>query len=116
LQFTEGSISQVAEKRASRGLHPHPGPETLLWYEYHVDKQRYLASNYRNGGNGTPFSSVAEAAGKRYPVGRTVSVYYNPKTRKLPSSNQVYGGATLLRLRSLYCSWARPGCQKGMPK
>jgi len=69
----------VAEKRAGRGLHPHPGPETLLWYEYHVDKQRYLASNYRNGGNGTPFSRVAEAAGKRYPVGRTVSVYYNPQ-------------------------------------
>ena len=53
-------------------------PETLLWYEYWVGKQRYLASQYRNGGNGTPFLEVAESAAKRYPVGRSVSVYYDP--------------------------------------
>ncbi len=52
--------------------------ETLLWYEYHVDGRRYLASNYRNGGNGTPFDDVAKEAAKRYPVGRTVTVYYDP--------------------------------------
>jgi hypothetical protein len=55
--------------------------ETLLWYEYHIDGQRYLASNYRNGGNVSPFHSVAEAAAKRYPVGRKVRVYYNPRNR-----------------------------------
>lgn len=55
-----------------------PHPETLLWYEYRVDNQRYVASNYRNGGNVTPFDSVAKAAAKRYPVGRTVPVYYDP--------------------------------------
>jgi hypothetical protein len=53
--------------------------ETLLWYEYHVDGQRYLASNYRNGGNLTPFQSVAEAAAKRYAVGHKVTVYFNPR-------------------------------------
>jgi hypothetical protein len=52
--------------------------ETLLWYEYYVDNKRYLASNYRAGGNGTPFRDVAESAAKRYPAGRTVKVYYNP--------------------------------------
>jgi hypothetical protein len=55
-----------------------PHPETLLWYEYHVGNQRYVASNYRNGGNITPFDSVATAAAKRYPVGRTMPVYYDP--------------------------------------
>jgi hypothetical protein len=53
-------------------------PETLLWYEYFVNQQRFMASNYRNGGNVTPFDSVAEAAAKRYPVGRVVTVYYDP--------------------------------------
>jgi hypothetical protein len=55
-----------------------PHPETLLWYEYHVDNRRYVASKYRNGGNITPFDSVATAAARRYPVGRTVPVYYDP--------------------------------------
>lgn len=54
-------------------------PETLLWYEYYVRNRRYLASSYRNGGNGTPFLEFAEAAAKRYPVGRAVPVYYNPR-------------------------------------
>jgi hypothetical protein len=52
--------------------------QTLLWYEYYVAQQRYLAQNYRNGGNGTPFREVARAARKRYPVGRSVRVFYNP--------------------------------------
>jgi hypothetical protein len=52
--------------------------ETLLWYEYHVDGRRHVASNYRNGGNATPFLSVMEEAAKRYPAGRAVQVYYNP--------------------------------------
>jgi hypothetical protein len=52
--------------------------ETLLWYEYYVENQRHLAQNYRNGGNGTPFRSVAEDAAKRYPEGLKVTVYYNP--------------------------------------
>ena len=38
-----------------------PHPETLLWYEYHVDGRRYLASKYRNGGNVTPFLEIAES-------------------------------------------------------
>ena len=54
-------------------------PETLLWYEYYVANRRYLASDYRNGGNVTPFEHVAKAAAKRYPVGRAVTVYYNPR-------------------------------------
>jgi hypothetical protein len=53
-------------------------PETLLWYEYYVESRRYLASNYRNGGNVTPFRKVAEAAADRYPAGSTVRVFYNP--------------------------------------
>ena len=52
--------------------------ETMLWYEYFIDQRRYLASNYRNGGNASPFRSVAENAAKRYPEGRAVKVYYNP--------------------------------------
>jgi hypothetical protein len=56
-----------------------PSSETLLWYEYHVDNHRYVASKYRNGGNVTPFDSVAKAAAKRYPAGRAVPVYYNPR-------------------------------------
>ena len=55
------------------------GPaETLLWYEYYVDGRRYLASNYRNVGNATPFAAVAEEAANRYPVGRAVKVHYQP--------------------------------------
>ena len=52
--------------------------ETMLWYEYFLDGRRYLASNYRNGGNASPLRSVAESAAKRYPEGRAVKVYYNP--------------------------------------
>jgi hypothetical protein len=65
---------RILYSRARTGPHP----ETLLWYEYHVNNQRYVASAYRNGGNVTPFDSVATAAAKRYPVGRTVPVYYDP--------------------------------------
>jgi hypothetical protein len=53
-------------------------PETLLWYEYSVGQVRYMASKYRTGGNATPFRSVAQAAAKRYPVGRKVMVCYDP--------------------------------------
>jgi hypothetical protein len=53
--------------------------ETLLWYEYYVENRRYMASNYRNGGNVTPFLSVAESAAKRYPEGSVVRVSYNPQ-------------------------------------
>jgi Protein of unknown function (DUF3592) len=56
-----------------------PRPETLLWYEYYVDNRRYLASDYRNSGNLTLFLEIADAAAKRYPVGRAVPVYYNPR-------------------------------------
>jgi hypothetical protein len=53
-------------------------PETLLWYEYFVNERRFTASNYRNGGNVTPFASVAVEAAKRYPEGRVVTVHYDP--------------------------------------
>jgi uncharacterized protein DUF3592 len=66
---------RILYSNARRG----PKPEALLWYEYYVNDRRYLASNYRNGGNVTPFSDVADAAAKRYPVGRAVPVYYNPR-------------------------------------
>jgi hypothetical protein len=65
---------KIVYSHARAGRHP----ETLLWYEYHVAGRRYLASNYRTGGNVTPFQSVAEAAAKRYPAHRAVPVYYNP--------------------------------------
>jgi hypothetical protein len=52
--------------------------ETLLWYEYYVANRRYVAGNYRTGGNVTPFRDIARAAAKRYPVGRALKVYYNP--------------------------------------
>jgi len=52
--------------------------ETLLWYEYYVGKQRYVAGNYRAGGNSTPFQDVAKSAAKRYSKGQAVRVYYNP--------------------------------------
>src|SRR4051794_8982018 len=61
---------RILYSSARTGSHP----ETLLWYEYHVSNQRYLASNYRNGGNITPFREVAAAAAKRYPKGRAVPV------------------------------------------
>lgn len=53
-------------------------PETLLWYEYHVENQRYVSSKYRTGGNVSPFRDVVEAAAKRYPAGEAVKVYYDP--------------------------------------
>ena len=65
---------RILYSHARGGRHP----EALLWYEYTVDARRYLASDYRNGGNATPFLGVAEEAAKRYPVGRSVPVYYNP--------------------------------------
>ena len=66
---------RVLYSHARGGTHP----ETLLWYEYSVGNRRFVASDYRNGGNATPFLTVAEAAAKRYPVGRDVPVYYNPR-------------------------------------
>jgi hypothetical protein len=51
---------------------------TVLWYEYYVTNRRYVAGNYRTGGNATPFRDVAVAAARRYPVGREIKVYYNP--------------------------------------
>jgi hypothetical protein len=66
---------RIVYSHARGGTHA----ETLLWYEYYVETRRYLASNYRNGGNVTPFRGIAEAAAKRYPVGRVVRVYYNPR-------------------------------------
>ena len=58
---------KILYSRAQSGQHY----ETLLWYEYRVDGRRYVASNYRNGGNATPFRGVAQEAAKRYPAGRT---------------------------------------------
>jgi hypothetical protein len=68
----DGRILYSHARSASR-------PETLLWYEYYVANRRYVASMYRNGGNVTPFATVAKAAAKRYPVGRVVAVYYDPR-------------------------------------
>ena len=51
---------------------------TQMWYEYVVEKKRYLGANYRVGGNSTPFREVAMAAARRYPAGRVVTVHYNP--------------------------------------
>jgi hypothetical protein len=65
---------RIVYSHARGGQHP----ETLLWYEYYVQNRRYLASNYRNGGNFTPSLAGAEAAAKRYPVGAVVPVFYNP--------------------------------------
>jgi hypothetical protein len=79
----KGISSMQWPSATARILYSHArggrNPETLLWYEYFVDNRRYLASNYRNGGNVTPFLGVAEEAAKRYPVGRAVPVYYNPR-------------------------------------
>ena len=66
---------RILYSHARSGAHP----ETLLWYEYYVDNRRYLGSNYRNGGNTTPFRQVAETAANRYPAQRAVPVYYNPR-------------------------------------
>ena len=59
---------RILYSHARSGAHP----ETLLWYEYYVDNRRYLGSNYRNGGNTTPFRQVAETAANRYPAQRAV--------------------------------------------
>lgn len=56
--------------------------ETKLWYEYHVENERFVSSQYRTGGNASPFDDVVEAAAKRYPVGKAVKVYYNPGNPK----------------------------------
>jgi hypothetical protein len=65
---------KVLYSSARRG----PSSRTSLWYEYYVGKTRYVADQYRTGGNATPFDDVAIAAARRYPVGRLVTVYYNP--------------------------------------
>jgi hypothetical protein len=82
VQIYRGMSSTLWPAVQGKILYSHvrsrPNPETLLWYEYYVGEQRYLASDYRQGGNVTPFQSTAEAAAKRYPAGRVVSVYYNP--------------------------------------
>jgi hypothetical protein len=77
-------------------------PETLLWYEYNVNNRRYVASKYRNGGNATPFDSVAQVAAQRYPAGGAVTVYYNPNDpedalleRGIWWGNFVFGGVSL---------------------
>jgi uncharacterized protein DUF3592 len=49
-----------------------------LWYEYNVRGTRYVAENYRVGGNRSPFKDTVKEAAERYPVGHTVKVYYNP--------------------------------------
>jgi hypothetical protein len=54
---------------------------TLLWYEYYVQQTRYVGSEYRVGGNGTPFKDVAVAAAARYPVGRSVNRTRHPGNR-----------------------------------
>lgn len=67
---TDGKISYSALHRGRT--------VTQLWYEYHVQGVRYVAENYRVGGNATPFEDVATAAAQRYPAGRVVKVFYNP--------------------------------------
>lgn len=54
------------------------GHRAQLWYEYHVNGTRYVAENFRVGGNTSPFEDVAKGAAARYPNGRAVKVYYNP--------------------------------------
>jgi hypothetical protein len=80
----QGLASQNWPTAEGRILYSHARTgrsyETLLWYEYYVGNQRYLAGNYRAGGNSTPFRDVAVAAAKRYPEGRAVKVHYNPSS------------------------------------
>lgn len=67
----------------------------LLWYEYNVRGTRYIAENYRVGGNSSPFKDVIKAAAGRYPVGRNVTVYYTiRRTRPKPCSSPACGTAT----------------------
>ena len=55
-----------------------PQPETLLWYEYHVDGRSIPGVQLPQRRKCHAVSEVAEAAAKRYAVGRAVPVYYNP--------------------------------------
>jgi hypothetical protein len=78
-----GTSSAMWPSVQGRILYSHArmarNPEALMWYEYTVDGRRYLGSNYRNGGNVSVLGSTAQAVAKRYPVGRNVAVFYNPR-------------------------------------
>ena len=69
---TTGGKILYSEARAGQSY------RTQMWYEYFVENKRYLGSNYRVGGNSTPFQNVAVAAARRYPAGQAVTVHYNP--------------------------------------
>jgi hypothetical protein len=69
---TDGKILYSATRNAGRNY------GAQLWYEYYVQGTRYVAEDYRVGGNSSPFQDVARAAVIRYPVGGAVKVYYDP--------------------------------------
>jgi len=72
------SWPSVPGKVLYSAAHRGPRPYTQLWYEYYVDRTRYVSGQYRTGGNATPFDDVAVSAARRYPAGRAVTVYYRP--------------------------------------
>ncbi|URA10322.1 DUF3592 domain-containing protein [Thermospira aquatica] len=51
-------------------------------YEYSVDGKLYTNSKVFLGQYGSSISNWIQKVVDRYPVGKEVSVYYNPKTRK----------------------------------
>lgn len=69
---TEGRVFYSKPHSAGQNNSAH------LWYEYHVNGKRYVAGDYRAGGNFAWYRDVANTATTRYSVGRLVTVYYKP--------------------------------------
>ena len=51
----------------------------LITYAYHVDDKRYIGEGVTRSDQGWIMSNEAKEISSRYPVGRVVQAYYNPR-------------------------------------
>ncbi len=79
LVITTGEIiSASAEWRGSR-LRNAYGLHFEIWYEYEVDDKVYKSDRVNYGFTGSSDEAFATEYIEKYPIGKTVKVYYDPK-------------------------------------
>jgi len=83
LSTTTGRVIESSTEWRGSLSHNAFGLHFQIWYEYKVNETLYKSDQITYGYTGSSDESFAESYTKKYPVGKSVTVYYDPLDPKL---------------------------------
>ncbi len=111
LATTAGKVIESKTEWGGDAAHNASGLHFQIWYEYRVKGTVYRSNRVSYGYTGSSDESFAEDYVRKYPVGKSVIVYYDsldPKKSILEPDVIAYDGFLVLIMTTIMCLLAIP--------